>query len=522
MTAKPLLPLEVTTQASNALAWLRTNVAASAQLTGDSRRLARGDVFFAYVLGNERLAADGRPYIQQAIAAGAGAIVYEADGFDWPFGDVVPHLAVSNLHQLAGPIAAGWHGNPVRGLAVTGITGTNGKTSCSQWLARVLQAAGTPCATVGTLGTGFPGALQATGFTTPDAVQLQASLAALHDAGARAVAMEVSSHGLEQERVAGTHFSVAVLTNLTQDHLDYHGSMAEYETAKERLFQWDGLRTAVINRDDAMGQRLLAADAAAIAAPHVIEYGIDGPGAATVRRPRGEWLRATNVRATPSGTAFHIDGSFGSAEMATPLIGAFNVSNLLAVLGAALANGVAWDAALAALRALTPVEGRMELFGANGGDAALGPLAVVDYAHTPDALEQTLAALRPVAQARHGRLWCVFGCGGDRDPIKRPLMGAVAERLADDVILTSDNPRSEDPQEILDAIADGMAERARGRQIEDRAAAILYAIRHAAPADVVLVAGKGHEATQEIQGRKRPFSDREHVRLALATRGVSA
>ncbi|QQX86255.1 UDP-N-acetylmuramoyl-L-alanyl-D-glutamate--2,6-diaminopimelate ligase [Cupriavidus necator] len=520
MTAKPLLPLEVTAQASNALAWLRTNVAAAAQLTGDTRRLARGDVFFAYVLGNERLATDGRPYIAQAIAAGAGAIVYEADGFDWPFGDVVPHLAVSRLHQLAGPIAAGWHGNPVRGLAVTGITGTNGKTSCSQWLARVLQAAGTPCATIGTLGTGFPGALQATGFTTPDAVQLQASLASLHDAGARAVAMEVSSHGLEQERVAGTHFSVAVLTNLTQDHLDYHGSMAEYEAAKESLFRWDGLRTAVVNRDDAMGQRLLAADAAAIGAPHVIEYGIDRPGAATVRSPRGEWLRATNVRATPTGTAFHIDGSFGSAEMATPMIGAFNVSNLLAVLGAALANGVAWDAAIAALRALTPVEGRMELFGAAGGPDA--PLAVVDYAHTPDALAQTLAALRPVAQARNGRLWCVFGCGGDRDPIKRPLMGAVAEREADEVILTSDNPRSEDPQDILDAIADGMAERARARQIEDRAAAILYAVKHAAPADVVLVAGKGHEATQEIQGRKRPFSDREHVRLALATRGVSA
>ncbi|KWR87665.1 UDP-N-acetylmuramoyl-L-alanyl-D-glutamate--2,6-diaminopimelate ligase [Cupriavidus sp. IDO] len=520
MTVKPLLPLEVTTQASNALAWLRTNVQASAQLTGDTRRLARGDVFFAYVLGNERLATDGRPHIAQAIAAGAGAVVYEADGFDWTFGDAVPHLAVTNLYQVAGPIAAGWHGNPARGLAVTGITGTNGKTSCSQWLARLLQATGTPCATIGTLGSGFPDALQPTGFTTPDAVQLQASLASLHDAGARAVAMEVSSHGLEQERVAGTHFTVAVLTNLTQDHLDYHGSMDEYEATKARLFCWDGLRTAVVNRDDGMGRRLLANDGAGIGAPHVIEYGIDGPAGASVRGPRGQWLRATGVRATATGTAFHIDGSFGDAEVSTPMIGAFNVSNLLAVLGAALANGVAWDAAIAALRTLAPVEGRMELFGAHGGHDA--PLAVVDYAHTPDALEQTLAALRPVAQARNGRLWCVFGCGGDRDPIKRPLMGAVAERLADEVVLTSDNPRSEEPQDILDAIADGMADRARGRQIEDRAAAILYAIKHAAAADVVLVAGKGHEATQEIRGRKRPFSDREHVRLTLATRGVSA
>ena len=515
MTAKPLLPIEVSTQASNALAWLHSHAPAGARLTGDTRRLQPGDVFFAYVLGNERLATDGRPHIDKAIAAGASAVIYEADGFDWPHGDAVPHLPVSQLHWLAGPIAAGWYGIGARNLAVTGITGTNGKTSCAQWLARLLQAAGTPCATIGTLGTGFPDALRITGFTTPDAVQLQASLAELSDAGARAIAMEVSSHGLEQGRVAGTGFGVAVLTNLTQDHLDYHGTMAEYEAAKALLFQWDGLRAAVINRDDAMGGRLLAGNAAAVSAPQVIEYGIDGKAGATAAR--GQWLRATDVRATASGTAFHVDGSFGSADVTTPMIGAFNVSNLLAVLGAALAQGVAWDAALAALRTLTPVEGRMELFG--GHDA---PLAVVDYAHTPDALVQTLTALRPVAEARQGRLWCVFGCGGDRDATKRPLMGGVAERLADDVVLTSDNPRSEDPRDILEQIADGMQDRSRARLIEDRAAAILHAIKHAAPADVVLVAGKGHEATQEIQGRKRPFSDREHVRLTLGARGVSA
>jgi len=515
MTGKPLLPLEVSAQASNALAWLRTHAPENAQLTGDTRRLQPGDVFFAYVLGNERLATDGRPHIDKAIAAGASAIVYEADNFTWAHGDRVPHLTVSQLHELAGPISAGWHGIAARKLAVTGITGTNGKTSCSQWLARLLQATGTPCATIGTLGSGFPDALKLTGFTTPDAVQLQASLAELNDAGARAVAMEVSSHGLEQGRVAGTEFAVAVLTNLTQDHLDYHGTMAEYEAAKARLFMWDGLKTAVINRDDGMGQRLLAGNAAAVSAPQVIEYGIDGKTGASAAR--GQWLRATGVRATGTGTAFHIDGSFGSADVTTPMIGAFNVSNLLAVLGAALAQGVAWDAAIGALRNLTPVDGRMELFG--GHDA---PLAVVDYAHTPDALIQTLTALRPVAQARQGKLWCVFGCGGDRDATKRPLMGGVAERLADEVVLTSDNPRSEDPRDILEAIADGMQDRTRASLIEDRAAAILYAIRHAAPADVVLVAGKGHEATQEIQGRKRPFSDREHVRLTLGTRGVSA
>lgn len=515
MTAKPLLPLEVSTQASNALAWLHAHAPAGAKLTGDTRRLQPGDVFLAYVLGNERLATDGRPHIDKAIAAGASAVVYEADQYTWAHGDSVPHLGLSQLHELAGAISAGWYGIAACNLAVTGITGTNGKTSCAQWLARLLQATGTPCATIGTLGTGFPDALKVTGFTTPDAVQLQASLAELHDAGARAIAMEVSSHGLEQGRVAGTGFSVAVLTNLTQDHLDYHGTMAEYEAAKAMLFKWDGLRAAVINRDDAMGGRLLAGNALAVSAPQVVEYGIDGKAGASAAR--GQWLRATNVRATASGTAFHVDGSFGTADVTTPMIGAFNVSNLLAVLGAALAQGVQWNAAIAALRGLTPVDGRMELFG--GNDV---PLAVVDYAHTPDALVQTLTALRPVTQARQGKLWCVFGCGGDRDATKRPLMGGVAERLADEVVLTSDNPRSEDPLDILEQIADGMQDRSRVRLIEDRAAAILYAIKHAAPADVVLVAGKGHEATQEIQGRKRPFSDREHVRLTLATRGVSA
>lgn len=498
--------------AVDAVAWLRQHARAEAALTGDTRRLSAGDVFFAYVLGNQRLSTDGRPHIADAIARGAAAVVHESRGYAWTHGDAVPHLAIEDLHALAGPIAAEWYGIAVRQLAVTGITGTNGKTSCSQWLARVLHGAGTPCAVIGTLGTGFPDTLSYTGFTTPDAVQLQASLAQLHADGARAIAMEVSSHGLEQGRVAGARFSVAVLTNLTQDHLDYHGTMQEYEAAKARLFAWPDLDVAVINRDDAMGRRLLAGGTSAA---RVIEYGIDGPAGPSVAG--ADWLRATGLRATPTGTVFHVDGSFGSADISTPMIGAFNVSNLLAVLGAALANGVAWDAALAGLRALRPVDGRMELFGGHDG-----PLAVVDYAHTPDALEKTLQALRPVAQARQGRLWCVFGCGGDRDPGKRPLMGAVAERLADEIVLTSDNPRSEDPQQILEAIADGMGDRSRGRQIEDRAAAILYAVRHAAAADVVLVAGKGHESTQEIQGRKRPFSDREHVRLTLGTRGVSA
>ncbi|XQU69520.1 hypothetical protein OJJOAM_002251 [Cupriavidus sp. H18C1] len=369
--------------AAKAAAWLRQHAGQqsgqqsghTARLTGDTRRLRQGDVFFAYVLGNQRLSTDGRPYIGEALARGAAAVVYESRGYEWPHGDAVPHLPIEGLERLAGPIAAAWYGNAARGLAITGITGTNGKTSCSQWLARVLQATGTCCATIGTLGSGFPDALQHTGFTTPDAVQLQDSLAELHAAGAAAVAMEVSSHGLEQGRVAGTPFQVAVLTNLTQDHLDYHGSMAEYEAAKTLLFHWPKLQAAVINRDDAMGRRLLAGG---MAARQVIEYGIGGPAGPTGFSGGAAWLRATGVTATPTGTVFKVDGSFGSAEVATPLIGEFNVSNLLAVLGAALANGVGWDAALAALRALRPVDGRMELFGGHEG-----PLAVVDYAHTP-------------------------------------------------------------------------------------------------------------------------------------------
>ncbi|MGT2494093.1 Mur ligase family protein [Cupriavidus basilensis] len=388
----------------------------------------------------------------------------------------------------------------------------------AQWLARALQAAGTRCATIGTLGTGFSDALTATGFTTPDAVQLQDSLAELNAAGARAVAMEVSSHGLEQGRVAGTHFTVAVLTNLTQDHLDYHGTMAEYEAAKAcACSNGPACAPAVINRDDAMGRRLLAGT---LATGQVIEYGIDGAAGAT--RKGGQWLRATGVRATAAGTAFHVDGSFGSADVATPMIrrvqcqqparrarrrarqrhrGGLQPSTRCARSGRSTA---AWSCSVAATAA------RMARW-----RWSITP-------HTPDAAGKDPGRAAPGGTGAQGPAVVVFGCGGDRDPIKRPLMGAVAARLADEVVLTSDNPRSEDPLDILNAIADGIDDHSHTHLIEDRAAAILYAIKHATAADVVLVAGKGHEATQEVHGRKRPFSDREHVRLTLGTRGVSA
>lgn len=490
--------------------WLRRTVPAGATLHADSRRVTSGDVFVAYAVKG----ADSRGFIADAVERGAAAVLWQNDDFTWPASLTslanVPQFGVARLDWLAGPLAALWYGEPSVGMTMFGVTGTNGKTSCSQWLAQLLSKTNVRSAVIGTLGSGFPGHLTVTGFTTPDAVQLQRSLDDLRAQGAAAVAMEVSSHGLYQGRVNGVAFDVAVFTNLTQDHLDYHGTMAEYEAAKTRLFDWPGLKAAVINRDDAMGQRLLTRLAGKTP---VFEYGIHG---AETSAHGNRVLRAEDIRATTAGTRFtlHIDDQ--SQQVTVPLIGEFNISNALAVLGAALASGVAQDAAIAGLATLAPVSGRMEQIGQPGQ-----PLVVIDYAHTPDALDKTLAALRPVTQARGGKLVCVFGCGGDRDAGKRPQMGAVAERLADAIVLTSDNPRTEVPAEIMAQIAAGLAQPDAARRIEDRASAILQAVRGAQAADVVLIAGKGHESTQEIMGKKRPFSDQEHARLALAARATT-
>ncbi|VVE82183.1 UDP-N-acetylmuramoyl-L-alanyl-D-glutamate--2, 6-diaminopimelate ligase [Pandoraea sputorum] len=490
--------------------WLRRTVPAGATLHADSRRVTPGDVFVAYAVKG----ADSRGFIADAVERGAAAVLWQSDDFTWPASLTslanVPQFGVARLDWLAGPLAALWYGEPSVGMTMFGVTGTNGKTSCSQWLAQLLSKTNVRSAVIGTLGSGFPGHLTVTGFTTPDAVQLQRSLDDLRAQGAAAVAMEVSSHGLYQGRVNGVAFDVAVFTNLTQDHLDYHGTMAEYEAAKTRLFDWPGLKAAVINRDDAMGQRLLTRLAGKTP---VFEYGIHG---AETSAHGNRVLRAEDIRATTAGTRFtlHIDDQ--SQQVTVPLIGEFNISNALAVLGAALASGVAQDAAIAGLATLAPVSGRMEQIGQPGQ-----PLVVIDYAHTPDALDKTLAALRPVTQARGGKLVCVFGCGGDRDAGKRPQMGAVAERLADAIVLTSDNPRTEVPAEIMAQIAAGLVQPDAARRIEDRASAILQAVRGAQAADVVLIAGKGHESTQEIMGKKRPFSDQEHARLALAARATT-
>ncbi|WP_061541738.1 UDP-N-acetylmuramoyl-L-alanyl-D-glutamate--2,6-diaminopimelate ligase [Collimonas fungivorans] len=495
--------------------WLDSVAPAGAELVSDSRKVKAGDVFFAYP-GD---AADGRAYIAQALENGASAVLYEKEKFAWDRdGDAawrVAHRAVSGLKRLSGQIAHGYYDQADKDMLVVAVTGTNGKTSCTQWLGHALSHLGQATGVIGTLGTGIytqgeRGEFEETGNTTPDALLLQQALSNMRRQGVAALAIEASSIGLEQGRLNGMHVDIALFTNFTRDHLDYHGDEQHYEAAKRMLFDWPGLRQAVINLDDAMGLRLIDHLQQKQPAVPVIAY-----SCGETEPPSGvPLLRASAIRTNATGTAFHVDSPFGSALVKTQLVGQFNVSNALGILGVLLAKGVAWDAALNAIELLVAVPGRMQQFG--GQDA---PLIVIDYAHTPDALDKTLNTLRQVAQQRNGELWCVFGCGGDRDPGKRPQMGAVAE-LADHVIVTSDNPRSEEPSLIIGQILAGMKAPQAAQALEDRAAAILWAVRHAAKADVVLLAGKGHETYQEIKGKKLPFLDADHTALALAARAT--
>jgi UDP-N-acetylmuramoyl-L-alanyl-D-glutamate--2,6-diaminopimelate ligase len=355
------------------------------------------------------------------------------------------------------------------------------------------------------------------GLTTPDALALQAQFADFRRQGVEVVAMEASSIGLEQHRLDGTRIAVAVFTNLTRDHLDYHGTMSAYAQAKARLFAWPSLGAAVLNLDDPWSATMRAALAPSTPC---IGYGIDAHQTDTARATReahtGPRLLATAIESIAQGMRMTLDGDWGTAAVETSLIGRFNVANLLAVASAWLALGVPFEAVVAQLRTLTPVPGRLQPVTVAG---AGGPLAVVDYAHTPDALSNALAALRPVTEARGGKLWCVVGAGGDRDPGKRPLMGAVAERDADHAVITSDNPRSEAPEQILDAIVGGMSVAPRLRDA-DRARAIAAVLDEAADQDVVLIAGKGHETYQEVSGVRHPFDDRDHAAQALTRRAV--
>ncbi len=468
-------------------------------MTADSRQVRAGDVFLAYPGG----AHDGRAHIPAAIAAGAAAVLWEPEGHVWQGGDL-PQLSVPHLKTLAAGLAAAWHGEPSKQLWMTGITGTNGKTSVAHWLSAAWTRLGRRTATIGTIGNGFPGALNVASHTTPDAVSLQGLLAGYRDAGAEGVAMEVSSHGLDQGRVAGVAFDVAVLTNLTQDHLDYHGDMASYAAAKAKLFAWPGLQWAVLNSDDELGaslERQLRGGAT-----QVLSYGLHS----------GD-LCAQRVRADRNGLLMEIVSPWGMGELTSPLLGEFNAYNLLAALGALLAGGVPLADATAALEKVTPVPGRMQRVSGPLAGASGEPTVIVDFAHTPDALEKVLTTLKPLTS---GRVICVFGCGGGRDTSKRPLMGAVVAARADLAIVTSDNPRQDEPAAIIADILAGMPPGQNA--IVDRRTAIRTAIQMAAPEDIVVLAGKGHEAYQEIQGVRYPFSDLEEAQKALSERNSSA
>ena len=453
----------------------------------DSRKVQPGDAFVA-LRGTRQ---HGIAFAQVAEQNGAVAILAET-----PFDNeatAIPLIGVDELGQQLGNIASRWQGDPSAAIRVVGITGTNGKTSTMQLLAQALSLNGHTSATIGTLGAGLFGAVEAGERTTPDAIELQALFAKFRDAGASDVAMEVSSHALAQGRVNAVSFDVAVFTNLSRDHLDYHGDMASYSAAKARLFDWPTLVTAVINVDDVFGARLVANLRDDLS---VLCYGIDNATADVV---------ASNVRSDAAGLHFSLRTPWGSGEVNSRLLGRFNVANLLAVVACLGQSGVTFADIVDTLPKLEPVAGRMNRIDA--GDVVL----VVDYAHTPDALEQALTSLRAHCA---GKLICLFGCGGDRDQGKRPQMAEIAERLADAVIVTDDNPRSESGDAIVAAILAGFADPERAIVERDRERAIHLAAMAARDGDIVLIAGKGHETYQEIGEQRLPFDDRVVARAA--------
>ncbi len=486
------------------------------QLHCDSRRLQPGDAFVAW----PGAAQDGRRYVPAAFRAGAVACVVERDGAE-AFGLDAPRvLAVQGLKHSVGELAHHFYRAPSTELPLLAITGTNGKTSTAWWTAQLLSALGQPCGLIGTLGMGQPGhELVPTGLTTPDPVMLQAALRGFADQGLRACVLEASSIGLEEGRLNGARVHSAVFTNLTQDHLDYHHSMQAYWRAKRALFDWPGVQVAVLNIDDPHGAELAARLQPRVQAGALEVWTLSTEGqAARLRVPQWSMtdtgLRCTVVETLPDST----DTAPGVVEL--PLVGEYNLYNLLSAVALARAQGHSLARTLQACAALTPVPGRMQSAwpGLDADTASHLPLVLADYAHTPDALEKALRALQPLALQRGGRLWCVVGCGGDRDVGKRPLMAAVAEREAARVLLTSDNPRTEPPLQILADMRAGLSHPDAAHIEPDRALAIAQAVAQAAPADVVLLAGKGHENYQEVLGVRQSFSDLAHARAALQQR----
>jgi UDP-N-acetylmuramoyl-L-alanyl-D-glutamate--2,6-diaminopimelate ligase len=460
------------------------------ELTLDSRKVRPGDLFLAI----PGLKVDGREHITDAIAHGAAAIAYEVEGAKvLPITDI-PMIPVKGLAAQLSDIAGRFYGDPSRNLNLIGVTGTNGKTSVTQLVAQALDKLGHHCGIIGTLGTGFYSELKSGIHTTPDPISVQSTLYDLKRAGAKAIAMEVSSHGLDQGRVTALAFDVAVMTNLSRDHLDYHGTMEAYAAAKAKLFAWNDLRCRVVNLDDAFGRQLAAA-------PHpsrLISYSLEDSSA---------YLFCRDARFDDDGVRATLVTPQGSHALRSSLLGRFNLSNVLAAVGALMGLDYPLDDILKVLPTLEGPAGRMQRLG--GGSR---PLVVVDYAHTPDALEKVLAALRPHAK---GQLTCLFGCGGDRDRGKRPLMAEVVERLADNVLVTDDNPRSEDPSRIFNDIRAGFVSANAVDFVAGRGQAIAQIIAQASAADVIVLAGKGHEDYQEINGQRQPFSDLEEATKAL-------
>ena len=488
--------------------WLHGRVTGTLQC--DSRKVGAGDGFIAW----PGAATDGRQHVHAALAQGGAACLVEREGVEAFAFDLPVIAAYPQLKAATGPIAAAYFEAPTERLDVLAVTGTNGKTSTAWWLAQALSnvgsgcgntgsAADSPyaCGVIGTLGTGRPPHVEFTGLTTPDPVLLQRQFRRFLDQGLKACAIEASSVGIVERRLDGTRIRVAVFTNFTQDHLDYHGTMEAYWEAKAELFRWPGLQAVVVNVDDEKGLGLSQSLASA---------GLD---LWTVSSQQPARLAAEAIRYDVEGLRFTVREGAEAHVLTTRLVGQYNVANLLGVIGAMRAMGVPLAQAIHACGELLPVPGRMDRLSVAGK-----PLVAVDYAHSPDALDKALLALQPLARQRGGKLWCVFGCGGERDPTKRPMMAAVAEKNADCVVVTSDNPRGEKPENIISQILLGLSHHESVQVQLDRGLAIAETIAAAAPEDVVLLAGKGHEEYQEVAGARHPFSDKSHAQAALDAR----
>ena len=457
-------------------------------ITTDSRKVQPGSLFLAY----PGEASDGRAYIADAIKNGASAVIWDSEKFAWNPDWKIENIAMKNLRSKSGNIANQFYKAPSEKLWMIGVTGTNGKTSITQWISQCFNYLQRKTAVIGTLGNGLPNQLTETSNTTPDAVLLQSMLADYVQQQVEIVAMEVSSHGLHQGRVRAINFDVAVLSNLTRDHLDYHKTFEAYAAAKRSLFEYSCLKCAVLNCEDPFGQAL--EQDLKKAGKAILTYGIE----------RGD-VQAVDVRFENTYFTFNATTPFGSAPVKVNLVGRFNVYNVLAVLATLLTSKISLADAIEAISHIKSAKGRMEMLGGNSL-----PLVVVDYAHTPDALEKVLETLKAQASAK---LICIFGCGGNRDKGKRPEMGKVATRLADAVVVTSDNPRDEAPEAIIEEIVKGMRNNFMVEQ--DRAKAILVGILSAKPSDIVLIAGKGHEEYQEVKGKRHHFSDIEQAKDVL-------